>query len=127
MLVFPSASSGVSLFSFTTVIHTPVGIESASISLMFLISNGIIKCGKESNKHRKITLLNKTKLNNIENNNVYMALIDFNIIHNEFTLVVNEKKCFMLKVSITANGDQIDDIEKNISFESKSLKFQIEV
>ena len=56
-----------------------------------------------------------------------MALIDFNIIHNEFTLVANEKKCFMLKVSITANGDQIDDIEKNISFESKSLKFQIEV
>ena len=42
LLVSLVASSGVSLCSFTTVIGTPVGITSANISLVFLISNRIV-------------------------------------------------------------------------------------
>ena len=41
-LVLSGASSGVSLYSFIAAIGTPVGI--ASICLVFLISNGIVKC-----------------------------------------------------------------------------------
>ena len=37
------AGSGASLFSFDTVIGTLVSIASASISLLFLINNGIVK------------------------------------------------------------------------------------
>ena len=37
------ASSGVFLWSFNTVIGTPVGITSASISLVFLIGNKVVK------------------------------------------------------------------------------------
>ena len=48
--------SGVSLFSFTTVIGTPVGIVSVSLSLVFLITNGIVNMflktmGNKKNKH----------------------------------------------------------------------------
>lgn len=37
------AGSGASLFSFDTAIGTLVSIASASISLLFLINNGIVK------------------------------------------------------------------------------------
>ena len=43
LVVLSGASSGVSLCSFTSIIGTPLGIASASISLVFLISNGIVK------------------------------------------------------------------------------------
>ena len=36
------ASSGVSLWSFATVISAPFGIASGSISLVFLFNNGIL-------------------------------------------------------------------------------------
>ena len=44
LLVLSGAGSGVSLFSFTTVIGTRVRIVSASIS--FLVTNGIVKYPK---------------------------------------------------------------------------------
>ena len=48
-----------SFFSFTTVIGTLVGVASASIGLVFLITNGIVKIFlktmvKKKNKHRKL-------------------------------------------------------------------------
>ena len=43
LLVLSGASSGVSLFSSTTVIGTPVRIVSASISLVFFVGNEINK------------------------------------------------------------------------------------
>ena len=43
-LIFLSATSGsISITLFATVIGAPVGIESASFSLAFLISAGIVK------------------------------------------------------------------------------------
>ena len=58
LLVLSGAASGVSLFSFITVIGTYVGTASASICLVFPANNGIVKMflktmGKK-NKHRKI-------------------------------------------------------------------------
>ena len=43
LLVLSGTDRGVSLLSFTTVIAMPVGIASTSISLVFLIINGIVK------------------------------------------------------------------------------------
>ena len=43
LLLLSSATSGVSLLSFTTVIGMPVGIANASVSLVFYIINGIVK------------------------------------------------------------------------------------
>ena len=61
-------SSGVSLYSFGTVVCAPVGMASASISLVFLISDETLKTFSETmktkrNKHRKIILLARSKLN----------------------------------------------------------------
>ena len=42
-LALPGTSSGVFLCSFTTIIDASVGIASASISVVFLVSNGIVK------------------------------------------------------------------------------------
>ena len=42
-LVLSGANSGVSLCSFTTIIDIIIGIASASVSLVLLISNEIIK------------------------------------------------------------------------------------
>ena len=43
MLALSGAGSGVSLFSFKTVIGTPAGIASAIISLVLLVTDRIIK------------------------------------------------------------------------------------
>ena len=41
--VLSAACSGASICSFTTVMGIPLGISSASVSLVFLISNGTVK------------------------------------------------------------------------------------
>ena len=57
---------------------------------------------KEKNKHRKITLLAGSKLNNIEKI-ISKALIDSDISYDEFTLVINEEQnYFRLKRNIRA-------------------------
>ena len=77
LLVLPGASSGVFLFSSNTVIGTPVGMANAGISLVFLVSNAIVKMLEKKqklkfskqwgkNKHRKTALLTKSKLNIVE-------------------------------------------------------------
>ena len=43
LVVLSDTCSDVSLFSFTAAIGTLVGVASTSISLVFLVSNGIIK------------------------------------------------------------------------------------
>ena len=43
LLVLSVTSGGVSIASFTTNIASPVGITSASLNIVFLISNGIVK------------------------------------------------------------------------------------
>ena len=53
LLVLSGASSGVSLCSFTNVIGTLAGVASASISLVFFISSGIIKMLLKTMERRK--------------------------------------------------------------------------
>ena len=117
LLVLLGARTGFLLSSFTTVIGTPVGIASASISLVSVISNGIFNIflktiGKAKNKYRKITvfvclsrslfcfqkvaLLVKSKLNRIEKV-IPKALIYSDISHEELTLVINEKQLIQAK------------------------------
>ena len=55
LLVSLAASSGVYLCSFTTVIGIPVGITRASISLVFLISNGIVRMFLKTMVRKKLS------------------------------------------------------------------------
>ena len=67
-----SVTAGIiSIASFTTVIGAPVGIASASFSLAFSISTGIIKkllktTTNKKKKHNKIVMLARSKINRIE-------------------------------------------------------------
>ena len=71
LIVLSATSSGISIISFTSVIGTPVGITTASFTLIFSLSTGIIKkllnmTIKKTKKHDKILMLAKSKLNSIE-------------------------------------------------------------
>ena len=43
LIVLSAASGGVSIISFTTNVGAPVGIASASLTLFFSLSTGIVK------------------------------------------------------------------------------------
>ena len=55
LMVLSGATSGVSLCLFTTIIGTSFGITSASISLVFLISNGIVRMYLKTMRRQKKT------------------------------------------------------------------------
>ena len=84
-----SASFGtLSIASYATIVGIPVGIAGASLTLIFTATTGVAKAllnitRKRKKKHNKIIALARSKLNIIENL-ISQALIDFEIIHEEF-------------------------------------------
>ena len=67
---------------------------SASVSLVLLVGNGIIKMFLKKNKHRKIVLLACSKVNSIERI-IFKALEDARISHEEFILTINREKIIL--------------------------------
>ena len=85
LIVLSATSGGVSIISFTSIIGAPVGIASASFTLIFSLTTGIIKkllsiTRNKKKKHDKILMLAKSKLNSIETL-ISQALIDTEISH----------------------------------------------
>ena len=71
LIVLSAASGGVSITSFATIVSAPVGIQSASLTLFFSLTKGIVKkllntTRKKKEKYDKILMLAKSKLNSIE-------------------------------------------------------------
>ena len=94
-IVLSATTGGVSIFSFTSVIGAPVGIATASFTLVFSLTTGIIKkfqntTRKEKKKHDQIFMLAKSKFNSIETL-ISQALIDMDISHEEFIAIFKEK------------------------------------
>ena len=112
-LVILSATTGaISIISFSSTIGAPVGIASASFTLIFSLSAGIIKkllniTRNKKKKHDKILMLAKSKLNSIESL-ISHALNDIDITHEEFITILNEKdKYERMKYNlISKNGDE---------------------
>ena len=79
LIVLSIATGSVSFASFATIIGAPVGIVSASFSLAFSISTGLIKkllkTTRSKKKHDKIVMLSRSKLNSIESK-ISEALIE---------------------------------------------------
>ena len=96
VLIVLSATRGVvSIISFTCVFGAAVGIASASFSLIFSRTIGIIKkllstTRNKNKKHDEILMLAKSKLNSIETL-ISQALIDMEISHEEFVTILKEK------------------------------------
>ena len=85
---------------FTSVVGAPVGIPSASFTLIFTLTTGIIKTlsmtRNKKKKHDKILILAKSKLNSFETL-VSQALIDMEISHEEFIAIFLKRKINMRK------------------------------
>ena len=95
LIVLSATSSGVSIISFISIIGVPAGIASASFTLIFSITAGIIKkllstTIKKKKKHDQILMLAKSKYNSIEAL-ISQALNDINISHKEFITILKEK------------------------------------
>ena len=95
LIILSATSGGVSIISFLSIAGVPVGIASASFTLVFSIVKGIIKIllkitRNKKKKHDNILMLAKSKLNSIEIL-ISKALNDMEISHEEFTIILNEK------------------------------------
>ena len=106
LIVLSPTSGSISIASFAAVIGTPVGMASASLSLKFSLSTGLVKellktTRNKKKKHNKIVMLARSKLNSIENK-ISEALINNEINHEDFMTIVNEGRNYReLKESIT--------------------------
>ena len=95
LIVLSAATGGVSIISFTSILGAPAGIASASFTLIFSLTIGIVKkllniTRNKKKKLDKILMLAKSKLNSIETL-VSQALIDMEISHEEFITILKEK------------------------------------
>ena len=68
LIVLSATTGGVSIISFTSVVGVPVGIASASFTLIFSLTTGMVKkllsiTRNKKKKHDKILMLAKSKLN----------------------------------------------------------------
>ena len=96
LIVLSVATGSISIASFPTVIGATVGMMSASFSLAFLITTGIVKkffktTRNKKKKHNKIVMLARSKLNSIESK-ISEALINNEISHEDFIIINYEEK-----------------------------------
>ena len=94
LIVLSVTTGSISIASFATVIGAPVGIASASFSLAFSISTGIVKkllktLRNKRKKNNEIVVLAKSKLNSIKSK-MSEALINNEISHEDFMTTINE-------------------------------------
>ena len=96
LIVLSATSSGVCII--LSASGASAGIASATFTLIFSLTTGIIKkllsiTRNKKRKHDKILVLAKTKLDSIETL-VSQALIDMDISHEEFNAIIREKKTY---------------------------------
>ena len=113
LIVLSATTGGVSIISFTSIIGAPAGIASASLTLIFSLTTGIVKkllniTRNKKKKHDKILMLAKSKLNSIETL-ISQALIDLDISHEEFITILKEK-------------DKYERMKENLRSENKEYK-----
>ena len=94
-IVLSVSFGSLSIASHATVVGIPVGIAGASLTLVFTACMGVVKkllsvTRKKKKKHNKIISLANTKLNIIEML-LSGALSDFDISHEEFAKIIDEK------------------------------------
>ena len=94
LIVLSATTGGISICSFTSVAGAPVGIASASFTLIFSLTTGIVKkllstIRNKKKKHGKIFMLAKSKLNSNETL-ISQALINMEISREEIVTILKE-------------------------------------
>ena len=117
LIVLSATSGGVLIISFSSVIGAPAGIASASLTLSFSLTTGIIKklldiTRKKKKKHDKILML--AKFNSIDTL-ISQALTNMDISHEEFIAILKEKDRYkMMKENLkNKNGESYEIIRFN--------------
>ena len=111
-------SGGISIISFASNVGVPAGIASANFTLVFTpLTAGIIKelfqiARNKNEKHNKIAMLPKSKLNSIETL-ISLALIDLAISHEKFKIIVKEKQKYEKMKEIIRMMKSSDDLGEN--------------
>ena len=95
LIVLSATTAGLSICSFMSIVGAPIGIASASFTLDFSLTAGIIKkllstTRTKKKKDDKILMLAKSKFNSIETL-LSQALIDMEISHEEYIAILKEK------------------------------------
>ena len=118
LIILSATTGGISIISFTTTIGAPVGIASASFTLIFSLTTRIIKklldiTRKKKKKHDQILMLTESKFSSIETL-MLQALGDLDISHEEFIMILKEKDRYeRIKYNlISENGDEKQEIVK---------------
>ena len=109
LIVLSVTTGGVSIISFTSATGAPVGIASASFTLVFSLTAGIFKkllvtTRKKKKKHDQILMLAKTLIS--------QALNDMEISHEEFITIFKEK-------------DRYEKMKENIRDKNENEKQEI--
>ena len=111
LIIISTITGCVSISAFASLVGISIRITSFAIGVKIcIITTGIKKYDlmnkKKGKKHDKIVLLAKSKLNSIEVI-ISKALIDSNIIHDEFVLINNVlKECYDMKEEIKNSNDK---------------------
>ena len=96
IFIMLSASLGIlRIVSHATVVVIPVGIAGASLTLIFIVTTGVIKkllsvTKKKKKKHNEIMVQARNELNIVETL-LSSALSDFEISHEEFAKIIDKK------------------------------------
>ena len=121
LIALSATRGGVSIISFTSVVGAPVAIASASFTLIFSLTTGIIKkllsiTRNKKKKHHKArkSMLAKSKLNSIETL-VSQALVDMEISHEEFVAIFKEKDKY----------EKMKENVRNVSQKQQSVRLNI--
>ena len=114
----------MSIICFVGVIGAPVGIASASFSLLFSLTTGIKKklLSITRNKKRSKLMLAKCKLNSIKML-LFQALIDFEISHVEFKTIVKENEKYEKieeTIRMMKSSDELNENNKKLKKNSKN-------
>ena len=125
LIALSATSGGVSIISFTSIVGAPFGIASASLTLFFSLTTGIVKkllniTRNKKKKHDKILMLAKSKLNSIETL-ISQALIDLDISHEEFIRILKEKdKYEKMKENLRGENEESYEIMRLSRVKSKT-------
>ena len=110
-IVLSETTGGVSISSFTSVVGSPVGIASASFTLILpltIITETLLSTTrkKKKKKHGKTLMLAKSKPNSIKTL-ISQALIDMEINHKEYIAILNEKNKYeKLKENLRSENEK---------------------
>ena len=124
--ILSATTGGVSIISFTSIIGVPAGITSASFTLIFSLTTGIIKkllstTKKKKKMHDQILMLAKSKFNSIETL-ISQVLNVTEISHEEFITILKEKDRYgkMKENMRDTNENEKQEIIKFSSIKSKN-------